>query len=148
MKQVYVNSLDIPSISRFAVGFDRMFDELTKTATGNTNGTNYPPYNIIKSGENTYVIEVAVAGFEESELDVEVKDGELIVKGEKQSKEEDGPEYLHQGIAYRNFLRTFALAENVEVQGASVKNGVLAVTLEHLVPESAKPKKIAITFQK
>jgi len=147
MKQVYVNSLDIPSISRFAVWFDRMFDELTKTA-GTLNGTNYPPYNIIKSGENTYVIEVAVAGFEESELDVEVKDGELIVKGEKQSKEEDGPEYLHQGIAYRNFLRTFALAENVEVQGASVKNGVLAVTLEHIVPESAKPKKIAITFQK
>jgi molecular chaperone IbpA len=147
MKQVYVNSLDIPGISKFAVGFDRMFDELTKTA-GSLNGTNYPPYNIIKSGENTYVIEVAVAGFEESELDVEVKDSELIVKGEKQSREEDGPEYLHQGIAYRNFLRTFALAENVEVQGASVKNGVLAVTLEHIVPESAKPKKIAITFQK
>jgi len=147
MKQVYVNSLDIPSISRFAVGFDRMFDELTKTA-GTLNSTNYPPYNIIKSGDNTYVIEVAVAGFEESELDVEVKDGELIVKGEKQSIEEDGPEYLHQGIAYRNFLRTFALAENVEVKGASVKNGVLAVTLEHIVPESAKPKKIAITFQK
>ena len=147
MKQVYVNSLDIPSISRFAVGFDRMFDELTKTA-GTLNSTNYPPYNIIKSGENTYVIEVAVAGFEESELDVEVKNSELIVKGEKQSREEDGPEYLHQGIAYRNFLRTFALAENVEVKGASVKNGVLAVTLEHIVPESAKPKKIAITFQK
>lgn len=148
MKQVYVNTLDIPSISRFAVGFDRMFDELTKTA-GTLNSTNYPPYNIIKSGENTYVIEVAVAGFEESELDVEVKDGELIVKGEKQSREEeDGPEYLHQGIAHRNFLRTFALAENVEVKGASVKNGILAVTLEHIVPESAKPKKIAITFQK
>ena len=147
MKQVYVNSIDIPSISRFAVGFDRMFDELTKTA-GTLNGTNYPPYNIVKTGENTYVIEVAVAGFEENELDVEVKDGELIVKGEKQSKEEDGPEYLYQGIAHRNFLRTFALAENVKVQGASVKNGVLAVTLEHIVPESAKPKKIAITFQK
>jgi len=147
MKQVYLNSLDIPTISRFAVGFDRMFDELTRTAS-TLNGTNYPPYNIIKSGENTYVIEVAVSGFEESELDVEVKDGELIVKGEKQFKEEEAPEYLHQGIANRNFLRTFALAENVEVKGASVKNGILAVTLEHIVPESAKPKKIAITFEK
>ena len=147
MKQVYVNTLDIPSISRFAVGFDRMFDELTKTA-GTVNGTNYPPYNIIKSAENTYTIEIAVAGFEESEMDVEVKEGELIVKGEKQSKEENEVEYLHQGIANRNFVRTFALAENVEVQGASVKNGVLAVTLEHIIPESAKPKKIAITFQK
>jgi len=147
MKEVYINSLDIPSISRFAVGFDRMFNELHRTA-GTLNGTNYPPYNIIRSGENTYVIEVAVAGFEEAELDVEVKDSELIVKGDKQSKEENAPEYLHQGIANRNFLRTFALAENVEVQNASVKNGVLAVTLEHIVPESAKPKKIAITFQK
>lgn len=147
MKEVYLNSLDIPTISRFAVGFDRMFNELHRTA-GTLNSTNYPPYNIIRSGENTYVIEVAVAGFEESELDVEVKDGELIIKGDKQSKEENAPEYLHQGIANRNFLRTFALAENVEVKGASVKNGVLAITIEHIVPESAKPKKIAITFQK
>jgi molecular chaperone IbpA len=147
MKEVYVNSLDIPSISRFAVGFDRLFNDLTRTA-GSLNGTNYPPYNIIKSGETTYVIEVAVAGFAESELDVEVKDGELIIKGEKEGKDEQGPEYLHQGIAHRNFLRTFALAENVEVKGASVKNGILAITLEHIIPESAKPKKIAITFEK
>lgn len=147
MKEVYLNSLDIPSISRFAVGFDRMFNDLSRTA-GALNGTNYPPYNIIKSAENTYTIEIAVAGFEESEMDVEVKEGELIVKGEKQSKEETEVEYLHQGIANRNFVRTFALAENVEVKTASVKNGVLAITVEHIVPESAKPKKIAITFQK
>jgi molecular chaperone IbpA len=149
MREVLFNSLDIPSISRFAVGFDRMFNDLHRTA-GTLNSTNYPPYNIIKTAENTYVVEIAVAGFEESELDVEVKEGELIVKGEKQSKEDEETkvDYLHQGIANRNFLRTFALAENVEVQNASVKNGVLAITVEHIVPESAKPKKIAITFQK
>ena len=145
MKQVYVNTLDIPSIQRFAVGFDRMFDELSRTA-GTLNATNYPPYNIIKQSETIYKIEVAVAGFEESELDVETVDNELIIKGNK-AIEANG-EYLHQGIAGRDFVRTFALFENVEVKGADVKNGILTVTLEHIIPESAKPKKIAITFQK
>ena len=147
MKEVYVNSLGIPGIHRFAVGFDRMFDELSRTA-GTLNSSNYPPYNIIKHNETTYTIEVAVAGFDETELDVELKDGELHVKGEKTTGEPDGSDYLHNGIAARNFLRTFALAENVEVRGATVKNGILSVTLEHIIPESAKPKKIAITFQK
>jgi molecular chaperone IbpA len=145
MKQVYVNTLDIPSIQRFAVGFDRMFDELSRTA-GTLNATNYPPYNIIKESETIYKIEVAVAGFEESELDVETVDNELIIKGNK-AIEANG-EYLHQGIAGRDFVRTFALFENVEVKGADVRNGILTVTLEHIIPESAKPKKIAITFQK
>ena len=145
MKQVYVNTLDIPSIQRFAVGFDRMFDELSRTA-GSLNATNYPPYNIIKESETIYKIEVAVAGFEESELDVETVDNELIIKGNK-AIEANG-EYLHQGIAGRDFVRTFALFENVEVKGADVRNGILTVTLEHIIPESAKPKKIAITFQK
>ena len=145
MKQVYVNTLDIPSIQRFAVGFDRMFDELSRTA-GTLNATNYPHYNIIKESETIYKIEVAVAGFEESELDVETVDNELVIKGNK-AIEANG-EYLHQGIAGRDFVRTFALFENVEVKGADVKNGILTVTLEHIIPESAKPKKIAITFQK
>ena len=145
MKQVYVNSLDLPTLQRFAVGFDRMFDELARTA-GTLNATNYPPYNIIRRGETEYAIEVAVAGFEEKELDVEVVNNELVITGNK-AIEADG-EYLHQGIAGRNFARTFALFENVEVKGAVVKNGILTVTLEHLIPESAKPKKVAITFQK
>jgi molecular chaperone IbpA len=150
MKEVYVNSLDIPGIHRFAVGFDRMFSELSRTA-GTLNSSNYPPYNIIKHNETTYTIEVAVAGFDETELDVELKDGELHVKGVKGddlSQLMKGIDYLHNGIAARNFIRTFALAENVEVRGATVKNGILSVTLEHIIPESAKPKKIAITFQK
>jgi len=146
MKQVYVNSLDIPQLQRFAVGFDRMFDELARTA-GTLNATNYPPYNIIKETETIWKIEVAVAGFEESELDVEIVSNELIVTGAKE-KAIDPVNYLHQGIGGRDFERTFALAENVEVKGASVKNGILTVTLEHTLPESAKPKKIAITFQK
>jgi molecular chaperone IbpA len=147
MKQVYINTLDIPSIQRFAVGFDRMFDELSRTA-GTLNASNYPPYNIIKESETIWKIEVAVAGFDESELDVEIVNNELVVTGAVNKENKVEAQYLHQGIAGRDFERTFALAENVEVKGASVKNGILTVTLEHIVPESAKPKKIAITFQK
>ena len=146
MKQVYINSLDIPNIQRFAVGFDRMFDGLSRPA-GSLNATNYPPYNIIKESETIWKIEVAVAGFQESELDVEIVNNELKVSGSKE-KEDVDTNYLHQGIGARNFERTFALAENVEVKGAAVKNGILSVTLEHIIPESAKPKKVAITFQK
>jgi len=147
MKQLYVNSLDIPSIQRFAVGFDRMFDELSRTA-GTLNATNYPPYNIIKESETIWKIEVAVAGFDESELDVEIVNNELVVTGAVNKENKVEVQYLHQGIAGRDFERTFALAENVEVKGATVKNGILIVTLEHIIPESAKPKKVAITFQK
>ena len=147
MKQVYINTLDIPSIQRFAVGFDRMFDELSRTA-GTLNASNYPPYNIIKETETIWKIEVAVAGFDESELDVEIVNNELVVSGAVNKENKVEAQYLHQGIAGRDFERTFALADNVEVKGASVKNGILTVTLEHIVPESAKPKKIAITFQK
>jgi molecular chaperone IbpA len=124
-----------------------MFDELSRTA-GTLNASNYPPYNIIKETETIWKIEVAVAGFDESELDVEIVNNELVVTGAVNKENKVEAQYLHQGIAGRDFERTFALADNVEVKGAAVKNGILTVTLEHIVPESAKPKKIAITFQK
>ena len=128
MKQVYVNSLDIPQIQRFAVGFDRMFDELARTA-GTLNAGNYPPYNIVRVAEQEYEIEVAVAGFAEDELDVELQNGELTVKGEAKGTDNRVGNYLYQGIAARNFTRTFALADNVEVKGATVKNGILTIKL-------------------
>ena len=147
MKQVYLNSLDIPQIHRFAVGFDRMFDELARTA-GTLNSSNYPPYNIVRVAETEYEIEVAVAGFSEDELDVEMQNGELVVKGESKAQDTRAGNYLHQGIAGRDFVRTFALADNVEVKGAGVKNGILTIKLEVFIPEAEKPKKIAITFEK
>lgn len=146
MKQVYNATFDIPGINRFAVGFDRLFDELHRTAS-NVN-TNYPPYNIVKHSESNYSIEVAVAGFAEADLDVEVVDNELTIKGERHTDESKETVYLYQGIAARNFTRSFALAEHVEVKGATVKNGILTVDLEHKIPEAAKPKKVAITFTK
>ena len=95
MKQVYVNSLDIPTLQRFAVGFDRMFDELSRTA-GTLNATNYPPYNIIKESETIYKIEIAVAGFDESELDIETVNNELIITGSKHPKEGLETQYLYK----------------------------------------------------
>jgi molecular chaperone IbpA len=148
MTQFTFSTLDIPALHRHAIGFDRMFEELNRTFA-NSKGDNYPPYNVIKLDETHYVVEVAVAGFAEDELDVELKDGVLTVAGEKSKQELDNaPEYLHKGISARSFLRKFTLAENVEVCAATVKNGVLSVALEHVVPEEKKPKKIAITFAK
>lgn len=150
MTQLEIRTLDLPSfvnqIHRQAIGFDRMFDELNRTFAS-TRGDNYPPHNVIKLDDTHYVIEVAVAGFAEDEIDVELSDNVLTVKGE-QSKKEQEIEYLHKGISARNFTRTFPLAENVEVRGASVKNGILSVALEQIIPEEKKPKKIAITFAK
>ncbi len=136
-----------PEIARFAVGFDRMFDELARTA-GSLNATNYPPYNIVRTAEHEYDIEIAVAGFEADELDVELQNGELTVKGENKAEAQRVGNYLHQGIASRNFTRKFALADHVEVRGVTVRNGIMTIKLEVVVPEHEKPKKIAITFEK
>ena len=141
------NMVEFPQITKFAVGFDRVFDELARTA-GTLNAGNYPPYNIIRTAETEYDIEIAVAGFAEDELDIETQNGELIVKGESKSEADRVGNYIHQGIASRNFVRTFALADNVEIRGASVKNGILTIKLEVIVPEHEKPKKVAITFEK
>ena len=147
MKQHYITTFDIANLPRFAIGFDRIFEELARTQE-KMNNTNYPPYNIIRIAETEYAIEVAVAGFNEDELDVEEVDGELVIKGETKPKEVDHTgNYLHQGIAARNFTRTFALPDNSEVKGAYVKNGILTVNVEVFIPESTK-KKIAITFEK
>ena len=136
-----------PDITRFAVGFDRMFDELARTA-GTLNASNYPPYNIVRTAEQEYDIEIAVAGFEENELEVELQNGELTVRGENKAEATRVGNYLHQGIASRNFVRKFALADNVEVNGVTVRNGIMTIKLVVFVPEHEQPKKIAITFEK
>lgn len=146
MTQYSFSTFDLPTLHRHAIGFDRMFEELNRTFA-NSKSDNYPPYNVVKLDDAHYVVEVAVAGFAEEELDVELKDGVLTVAGER-AKQEDTPEYLHRGISARSFVRRFTLADNVEVRAATVKNGILSVALEHVVPEEKKPKKIAITFTK
>lgn len=141
-----LRSLDIPSIHKFAVGFDNMFDDLL-SRTAQTN-TNYPPYNVVKHGDDKFAIELAVAGFKDGDIDVTVEKNQLTVKGEKAIELNEGAEYLHRGISARSFVRTWTLADYVEVTGAVVQDGILTVNLERIVPEESKPKKIAINFTK
>jgi molecular chaperone IbpA len=131
---------------KFFVGFEdtaaqmqKLHDDLTK------NIPNYPPYNIRKNGENSYTIEVAVAGFGESEIDIEIDGGKLIVKGNVASTDDEVEDnFLFKGIATRAFTRAFAIDDQIEVKNAELFNGMLRIALERLVPEQKKPKKIVV----
>jgi molecular chaperone IbpA len=147
MTQFSIHTLDLPALHRHAIGFDNLFEQLNRTFANSKTDGNYPPHNVVRLDDTHYVIEVAVAGFNEDEIGVELKENVLTVQGE-QAKRDEEVEYLHKGISARNFVRTFPLAEHIEVRGATVKNGILAVALEQVVPEESKPKKIAITFAK
>ena len=144
-KQHYLTSLDIPAINRLGIGFDKIFQDFSKTIDTNTN---YPPYNLIKYSDSEYVVEVAVAGFSESQIDVELHKRTLRVSGRSDRTDtEDTAIYLHRGISGRDFTRVFTLAENVNVTGAEVDRGVLRVHLVHEVPPEHQPKKIEIKFK-
>jgi molecular chaperone IbpA len=130
--------LDYSPFFRSTVGFDRLLDLLDSADTAQ----GYPPYNIERSDENNYRVTVAVAGFGEKDITVEVADGVLTVTGKREGA--TASTYLHQGIAGRAFERKFQLAEHVEVRGAKLENGLLHVALERVVPEAKKPRKIAI----
>ena len=123
------------------IGFDRLLDRMHQQTPGQTN-SNYPPYNIIKVDEDNYAIELAVAGFFENEIDVEVKEGVLFVEGKKQ--EGDKGEYLHKGISARAFRRSFTLSDTIVVRSADLSQGILTIDLENVIPEEKKPRKIAI----
>lgn len=126
------------------VGFDdtynrlaKMHDDLTKSIP------NYPPYNIKKIDDNKYVIELAVAGFSKSEIEIEFENDKLIVKGN--AKDDDATDWLYKGIATRNFTRTFALDDKIEIKGAALVNGMLQIALEKIIPEHKKSKKIEVS---
>jgi molecular chaperone IbpA len=141
-----LTSLDLSPFYRNSVGVDRLFDRLINQID-TASSTNYPPYNILKTGENTFEVQVAVAGFSQGEIEVSVKDGNLIISGEKLNTElPEGHEYTHQGISARRFVRSFSLADYVEVESAVAQDGILTVKLERHVPEAMKPKTIAITY--
>ena len=140
-----ITSFDITPFYRNAIGVDRLFDRITQQID-HAASTNYPPYNIVETGDNTYEVQVAVAGFSQGEIEISVKEGELIITGEKTATLPEGHVYRHQGISARKFVRTFSLAEYVEVKTAEVKDGILTVYLEREIPEAAKPKTIAITY--
>lgn len=123
------------------VGFDHLFDELDRVARHAKD--NYPPHNIVKVADQTYLVELAVAGFKQEELEIEVKDRSLYVRGEHVSQ---GREYIHKGISAKKFSRTFRLSEYVEVHGADLKDGILSIELKVVIPDSKRPRKIEIGF--
>ncbi|MBS8261016.1 heat-shock protein [Roseibium polysiphoniae] len=132
--------LDFSPLYRSTVGFDRLFSMLD---TANSDAPSYPPYNIERTGENTYRITMAVAGFAEADLTVEAKEHVLTIKGEKQEEEADR-DILYRGIASRAFERRFQIAEYVRVEGAHLEHGLLHIDLIRELPEAMKPRKIEI----
>jgi len=121
------------------VGFDHLFDELDRVARHAND--NYPPHNIVKVDATNYLIELAVAGFARDELEIEVKDRSLRVSGKHQNR---GRDYIHKGISAKKFDKTFRLSEYVQVNGADLEDGILAIKLEVVVPEEMRPRKIDI----
>ena len=132
---------DLTPLYRTGVGFDRLAKMLDEV--NNFDAPSYPPYNIERTGEHEYRITMAVAGFTADELNIEVKNNALTVSGKK-AEREDKQEFLHQGIAARNFERRFQLADHVEVTGAEMENGLLHADLKREIPEAMKPRTIAI----
>ena len=130
-------------ISPFAVGFDRTFDTLELLASSRAKETNYPPYNIRKISEDQYAIELAVAGFEDKDMDIELVEETLTIKGNRPKEAGDG--LLHQGLAARDFVKKFVLSDDMEIKGAALSNGMLYVGLERIIPDEKKPLKIKLT---
>lgn len=132
------------TFDKFFVGFDEHFNKIAKMHDELTKGVpNYPPYNIRKTGDNTYVVEMAVAGFGKQDIEIELADNKMIVKGNASSDEPEN-NFLWKGIASRNFTRTFALEDQIEVKDAELLNGMLRVFLERIIPEHKKPKKVEV----
>ena len=126
------------------IGFDHLFNELERVHS-KANNSGYPPHNVIKESETEFIIQVAVAGFKESQIDIEVKDGFLNISGDSTEAEEGVVDYIHKGISSKRFSRTFRLSEHVEVNGAELQDGILVIHLEYVVPEELRPRKIQIT---
>ena len=142
-----ITTLDLSPFYRNSIGIDRLFDRITNQIDTANSNTNYPPYNILKTGENTYEIQVAVAGFTQGEVEVNVNEGQLIITGEKPVTElSEGHTYEHHGISARRFVRSFTLDNYVEVISALSQDGILTIKLERRLPEAMKPKTIAITY--
>lgn len=139
-----MRSFDLAPLYRATVGFDQIADLMDRVLTNDTSAQSYPPYNIEKTAEDAWRISIAVAGFSDDELTVEVRENAVVISGSK-ADETEQKVYLHRGIAKRAFERRFHLADHVRVTGASHENGMLHVDLTREVPEALKPRRIEIT---
>ena len=134
-----IDPAHLANLSRALVGFDHIFNQHLQPAN-----SNYPPHNIVKYSDSEYAIEVAVAGFTKDEITVEVDQDQLVVRGVQSTKDDSTKEYLHKGLASRDFEQSYTLAEYMEVKDAEVKDGMLIVKIERIVPEALKPRVINI----
>ena len=140
-----MRNVDLTPLYRSTIGFDRLASMLDQVTSHDVSAPTYPPYNIEKLGEDAYRITLAVAGFGEGDLDIQVENNQLTVTASKPEKSEaEQPVYLHRGIAERGFERRFQLADHVHVTGASLENGLLHISLKREVPEQLKPRRIEI----
>jgi molecular chaperone IbpA len=126
------------------LGFENFIRDVEKMLDSEVKPSTFPPHNIIKSDENKYVVELAVAGFAKDEIDISLQDGSLTIKGEKKESTPD-IQYLHRGIGTRSFTKVITIADTIEVKGAEIKDGILRVGLENIIPEHKKPRKIEIS---
>ena len=137
------SAFDFTPYRRSTVGFDRLFDMLENS--GGNGGENYPPFDLIKTGDNDYRIDLAVAGFKPDEIDITAQQNVLIVTGKKKEEsDEKGNDFIYRGIATRSFERRFALADHIQVRAADMKDGLLSIDLVREIPEAMKPRKIDI----
>ena len=138
------SAFDFSPFRRSTVGFDRLFDMLENNNLGQTQ-ENYPPFDLIKKGENDYCIQLAVAGFTRDEIDITAQQNVLLVSGRKSDEtDEKSGDFIYRGIANRSFERRFALADHIQVKGADLKDGLLSIELVREIPEAMKPRKIDI----
>jgi molecular chaperone IbpA len=146
LKEKIMNQLvrfDTNSLNRALLGFDELFNNFENRFANQINNS-YPPYNILKHDENSYELEIAVTGFDKSEITVEIDQNQLVVKGERVRDDNAETQYLHKGLATRDFTRSWTLAEHMEVGDGSIKNGVLTIALKRIVPEALKPRVLKI----
>lgn len=139
-----LTTLDFNKLTPYAVGFDRIIDDMFRYVDHQTTSTGYPPYNIVRN-DNQFQIEMALAGVQEKDLDIEVAEGVLTVAHEPAEIDDESiGEFVHRGIAQRKFKRNFTLSDDIVVKGAKFENGMLYINLERVIPEEKKPRKIAI----
>lgn len=139
-----LTTLDLNKLTPYAVGFDRVFDDMFRYIEHNTNSTGYPPYNIVRDGDK-FQIEIALAGIAKEDLEITVADGVLTIEHNPEGEvEPKGWQWLHKGISQRKFKRNFTLSDDVVVNGSRMENGMLFVELERIVPEEKKPRTIEI----
>jgi molecular chaperone IbpA len=137
-------TLDPSRINTYSIGFDRMFDSLMGNHPNQTSPSSYPPYNIVKHDDDKFTIEIAVAGFSKDEIEIEFRENVLKIESKSRPEGDDEKEYLHKGISNKRFKKAFTLSDDVVVNGADMKDGILKIDMERIIPEEKKPRSIKI----